>query len=358
MPRKSRENKEIREYILDNLGAYSSEIVPRTVKAFNVSRTTVNNYMKKLIEEGQIEAKGNTKARTYKLKLIIDLVFKIRLTKGLAEDTIWTFRILPSIKNVPQNVLDICQYGFTEMLNNAIDHSASFEALISYQQSQRKIYMTIMDYGVGIFDKIQKDFDLPDPRSALLELSKGKLTSDEKNHAGEGIFYTSRMFDEFNIRSGYLFYSRTRKNDDDWIIETEDKPIYDIGTAINMEIDTQTKRTTREVFDKFQKDGDRVVAYRKTHVPLKLSKYPNEQLVSRSQAKRVLSRFDNFTEVLLDFQDVKEIGQGFADEVFRVFKNSHPDIKLFAINTTPEIDRMIRHVETNIPKAPEIESKV
>ena len=192
MPRKSRDNKEIREYILDNMAGQSTDIVPRTVKAFDISRTTANNYMRKLIAEGLIEAEGNTKARIYKLKLVIDLVFKIQLTKGLAEDTIWTFRILPSIKNVPQNVLDICQYGFTEMLNNAIDHSASFEALISYQQSQRKIYMTILDYGVGIFEKIQKDFNLPDPRSALLELSKGKLTSDEKNHAGEGIFYTSR----------------------------------------------------------------------------------------------------------------------------------------------------------------------
>jgi anti-sigma regulatory factor (Ser/Thr protein kinase) len=309
--------------------------------------------MKRLIAEGILEAQGNTKGRRYSLKLISKELFDIPLSIGLAEDVVWRFRILPHIKNVRQNVVDICQYGFTEMLNNAIDHSVSDKALISYEQTYNKIIIHIMDYGVGIFDKIQKDFGLPDARSALLELAKGKLTSDRKNHSGEGIFFTSRMFDEYSLRSGFLFYTRTRQDDDEWLIETEDKPVYNVGTSVMMEIATNTERTKRDVFDKYQKDGDVVLAFRKTHVPLKLSKYPNEQLVSRSQAKRVLSRFDDFTEVLLDFDGVKEIGQGFADEIFRVFKNQHPDISLIAIRTTPEIDKMIRHVQSAEPTTPE-----
>jgi hypothetical protein len=47
---------------------------------------------------------------------------------------------------------------------------------------------TWMDHGVGIFEKIMKHFNLADAREALLELSKGKLTSDPRNHSGEGIF--------------------------------------------------------------------------------------------------------------------------------------------------------------------------
>jgi len=185
---------------------------------------------------------------------------------------------------------------------------------------------------------------LPDARSALLELAKGKLTSDKKNHAGEGIFFTSRMFDAFSIRSGYLCYVRERQDDDQWLIETEERPNYNVGTAVLMEIATNAERTKRQVFDAYQKDGDVVLAFRKTHVPLKLGKYPNEQLVSRSQAKRVLSRFEDFTEVLLDFEGVSDIGQGFADEIFRVFRNEHPNIEIIAIRTTPEIDAMIAHV--------------
>jgi len=36
-------------------------------------------------------------------------------------------------------------------------------------------------------------------------LAKGKLTTDPKRHSGEGIFFSSRMFDEFDILSGGVF---------------------------------------------------------------------------------------------------------------------------------------------------------
>ena len=64
-------------------------------------------------------------------------------------------------------------------------------------------------------------------------------------------------------------------------------------------------------------------------------------MVSRSQAKRILARAERFKEVILDFTGVKEIGQGFADEVFRVFAKEHPDVNIVSMFTTPEIDRMI-----------------
>jgi hypothetical protein len=204
------------------------------------------------------------------------------------------------------------------------------------------IDMSILDRGVGIFEKIQKDFKLPDPRSALLELSKGRLTSDTTRHSGEGIFFTSRMFDEFSIRSGYLYYSRLRKDDSDWLIETEDRPVYEIGTGIHMRISTDANWTMREVFDRYQNDG---VGFRKTHVPVKLGKYPGELLVSRSQAKRVLARFDQFSEVLLDFHGVEQIGQAFADEIFRVFRNSHPQVQVLAIRANDQVERTIRAVQ-------------
>ena len=314
------------------------------IEQFGLSRTVIHRYMRRLIDEGLLEAAGNTKARRYKPKLLINEHFSIELSAGLAEDVVWRYRVMPFIKNVKQNVIDICQYCFTEMLNNAIDHSASKNALISYTQTHNKIVMWVIDHGVGIFEKIKKDFNLADPRAALLELSKGKLTSDKVNHSGQGIFFTSRMLDEFNIRSGYLFYTRERLKDDEWLIETEDKPKYEVGTAIMMEIMISTERTTREVFDKYQ-GAD--LSFRKAHVPVKLGKYPGEQLVSRSQAKRVLARFDNFTEVILDFNGVPDIGQAFADEIFRVFKNAHPDIAIFAINISPEIEKMITFVQAH-----------
>jgi hypothetical protein len=114
------------------------------------------------------------------------------------------------------------------------------------------------------------------------------------------------MFDEFSICSGSLFYSRERRDHEDWLIETRDKNKDVQGTIITLEIRTNATWTVRSVFDKYQGDD---LYFRKTHVPVALGRYPGEQLVSRSQAKRLLARFTDFSEVMLDFTGVPEIGQ-------------------------------------------------
>ena len=63
--------------------------------------------------------------------------------------------------------------------------------------------------------------------------------------------------------------------------------------------------------------------------------------MSRSQARRVLTRFERFSEVLLDFHGIEIIGQGFADEIFRVFRREHPEIRVIWGRTTEKVERMI-----------------
>ena len=64
-------------------------------------------------------------------------------------------------------------------------------------------------------------------------------------------------------------------------------------------------------------------------------------LVARSQAKRVLDGLERFQEVILDFAGVEGIGQGFADEVFRVWPRQHPDTHLRAENMTAPVTFMV-----------------
>ncbi len=346
MHEKTREDPKISKFILENLEEHPRDIVALAVKEFSITRAAIGRYLQRLIERNIIKANGHTKARRYFISDIISEAFSIKLSEGLPEDLVWRHRVLPLIKDVKQNIMDICSYGFTEMFNNAIDHSASFEAIVSFRQNYNEIEIAVIDEGIGIFEKIKTERNLADPRTALLELSKGKLTTYPAKHAGEGIFFTSRMFDKFSIRSGNLYYSRTRKDDDEWLLEARDEKEYTKGTAILMNISTDAEWTTREVFNQYQNDR---VGFRKTHVPIKLAKYPGELLVSRSQAKRILARFDNFSEVLLDFEGVTTIGQAFADEIFRVFKIGHPDIDILAVNITEDIKKMIAHVKASAP---------
>ncbi len=337
--RRSRQNPLVREFILRHVEKFPNSIAREAAEEFDLSRTAVNRYLRRLIDEGLLTATGKTNARRYELRNLVDIAFRLEgITASSSEDTVWRFRILPHIRDIPKNVVDICQYGFTEMLNNVIDHSVSDDAIISFEQNYCGIEILIKDSGVGIFEKIQKDFDLPDPRSALLELSKGKLTSDKARHTGEGIFFTSRMFNVFQIGSGSLFYNSTRTDGFEWLIEADDIADPHQGTVVRMKISTDASWTTRQIFGQYEGDHMR---FRKTHVPITLGNYPGEQLVSRSQAKRILTRFEEFSEVLLDFHGVEEIGQAFADEIFRVFRNQHPDIKIIAIRAEPNVQKMI-----------------
>ena len=342
MPKRSNHTEDIRRFILENLSDHPGDIARVAAEHFDTSRQAMAKHLRALVELGLIDATGRTKDRKYQLKLLQENNERLDVTAQLAEDVVWRDHILPYLPDVSPNVADICQYGFTEMLNNVIEHSESPVVDVNISRNAVEIILRVRDYGVGIFHKIQTEYNLVDPRHALLELSKGKLSTDQESHSGEGIFFTSRMFDTFNILSGSLFFGRTNAWDGEWLIEVDDHVPWD-GTGITMRIHPHATRQTQEVFNGYTDELE--FGFTRTHVPIKLAKYGDEQLVSRSQAKRVLARFDLFNEVLMDFAGVETIGHSFADEIFRVYQNQHADILLIPVRTTTAIDQTIQRVK-------------
>ena len=209
--------------------------------------------------------------------------------------------------------------------------------VVTVKRNPGEVELIVSDQGVGIFRKIQRALNLPSQREAIFELSKGKLTTDPDHHTGEGIFYTSRMFDKFHLLSGDLFLSH-RRDGDDWLTgsENSDSP----GTIVFMTIDPSSTHTAEEIFEHYSVPREDF-AFNKTNVVLGLLDTGDQSLVSRSQAKRVLARLPRFKEVILDFDGVKSIGPAFADEIFRVFVRAHPEVHLFPINISDDVQRMI-----------------
>lgn len=118
---------------------------------------------------------------------------------------IWETQIRPRLVDVvPPNVLSICNYGVSEMLNNANDHSGAQTVMTILKVTASKVRISVSDRGVGIFRKLKETLGLESERDALFELTKGKVTTDPSRHSGEGIFFTSRMFDSFYIFSATL----------------------------------------------------------------------------------------------------------------------------------------------------------
>jgi anti-sigma regulatory factor (Ser/Thr protein kinase) len=343
----------IRRYIIDNVDDHPRDIARMTCERFGITRQAVNRHLRTLIDDGILTKKGKTKEAEYALTSA-EHIRTFNLSESREEDVVWREFVGPILSDVPDNIIRICNYGFTEIFNNAIDHSEGTGALVTVTVTAKKITIMVSDNGVGIFSKLKDRFKLDDLRQAVLELAKGKLTTDPANHSGQGIFFSSRMFDEFSITADGLFFIHEKDNgeDSDWLIETTAKR--NPGTDVFMHIFQNSERTAKEVFDKYT-DIEDDYAFSKTHVPLSLARYGNELLVSRSQAKRVLSRFNRFEEVLLDFKGVESIGQAFADEIFRVFANGNPGIKIVTINSSPQIEQMIRRAQSdrNLPSSPD-----
>ena len=337
----------ITDFIVENVGEHRSDIGSLVATGFNMSRQAANKHLRRLTEAGVLENIGNTRSKEYSLAVLDGNSIEIAVTPELAEHEVWMEHIFPFLGELSRNVEDICQFGFTEMVNNVVEHSSSPVLNVPVSRTAADILMTVEDRGIGIFRKIQDEFGYRDPRDALLQLSKGKLTTAKEAHSGEGFFFTSRMFDSFILNSGALQFSRMNSMPGDWLIEVDDRePIQ--GTEIYMEIRLTANRTTKKIFDAAMTEFEEF-AFIRTHVPIKLAVYGNEQLVSRSQAKRVLARFDSFQEIMLDFQGVDTIGPAFADEIFRVFANQHPGIELIWERTTPAVDQMIRRAKSNAP---------
>ena len=329
------DKKAILRRTLDLVGKDGHRIGTQLAAEFGLSRQVANGYLQTLLKEGLVEAHGSTRARVHQLKMLAEAIHAYQ-RDGLQEDVVWRRDFAPRVADLTENVRDIWHYGVTEMVNNAIDHSGSQAVRVGLRRNGLFTEVWVEDDGEGIFLKIQRALNLFDPREAILELAKGKLTTAPEQHSGEGIFFTSRLMDTFDIHSGRLHFKHDRGVRDVLVERTADVT----GTRVTMRLENDSTRTMRSVFDKFADSEE--YTFDKTVVPMRLAQHEGEKLVSRSQAKRVAHRFERFKHVQLDFDGVAEIGQAFADELFRVFAAAHPDVRLTPINTSDAVANMVR----------------
>lgn len=332
---------------MDKIRDGCSDFLKKTAENFGISETSVRRYVKECAKQGILEEDESLPAG-WKLRTVSEN-WELKNDGELEEDNIFWEYIHPHLDGLSDNAKDIWYYAFTEIMNNAIDHSAGEQITFAIQKDALYTEISIADDGIGIFRNIQKyageKYGVEiDREQAALELYKGRLTTDPDRHSGEGIFFVSKMLSEFAVWSENTVYSY-RCGDRDRFVRSHLISYYTqlegIGTMAVMKLENESKRTSREVFDEFAPLEEGFV---RTLIPMK-DMCPLGDPVARSQARRILRRLDEFREIIFDFRGIGFMGQGFADEVFRVFQNMHPDIKLTVINANASVLGMIRHVK-------------
>ncbi len=345
----------IQQFILAQVSKHPSDLVRFTAEHFKVTVQAVQKHITQLIKRGELKKEGKTRSSIYLLasaaiatpppqRNATEAHWAFPVAATLSEQDVWDSALKERLAQFPENIREIVEYGFTEMVNNVKDHAMATEVRINYKIIENALLITIQDNGVGIFRKLKDALSLETLREAILHLSKGKLTTDHTRHTGEGIFFSSRVFDKFFIYANELLYGRINTAaDEDWL-SGEAKTSTD-GTIVTMEIALDSARTREEVFRKFTTPED--FSFSKTHVAVELGINAGETYVSRSQAKRILSGLEKFKFIVLNFKRVNSVGQGFVDEVFRIFKNTHPDIDITYINANDSVSFMIKRSLSN-----------
>ena len=332
------------QFIVEAVGRHDPNVTRLAADRFRLTRQAVNHQLRRLTAAGVLRAKGETRSRTYTLAVLRKHREQYAVTPELAEDRIWREAIAPQLAELPENVRNICQYGVTEMVNNVRDHSGSPTLTVSMEATAAWITLVVADAGVGFFRRLRDAAGVDDERQAVLFHARNRFTTDPDRHLGHGVFFTSRMFDEFVVRSGSLALMHKRLSED-WLTEEPD-PV--TGTHVWMRLRPWATHTDREVFDRYASPQSDY-AFRQARIVLPLAAAEGKRLISRSQAQRVTARLDRFTEVTLDFKGVTSVAPAFADEVFRVFRTSNPTVSLVVERASEDVDRIIRRAAAGEP---------
>ena len=329
--------------ILEALARRGSATGTALAKELQITRQAVSRHLKALVRDGRVVKSGETRGAAYTLpgpgKSLPSGVraAKTLTLEGLQEDRVFNrlSRELNLEGRLSSPALVTCRYAFTEMLNNAIDHSKAAEGWVVLECDTHEVRFEVRDRGIGVFDSIASRFGLEDEMEAIGELLKGKATTMADRHSGEGIFFTSRAGDKFSLRSHGV----------EIVFEGHGKDVrlerrrYQEGTQVQFALSRRSRTRLEDIFLAFApEEFDYRFERSLVNVTVAL-----EDCVSRSQAKRLVSRLESFKEVILDFKGVQSVGQAFCDEVFRVFLSRHPECRLRIRDLDQTLRVMVLH---------------
>jgi anti-sigma regulatory factor (Ser/Thr protein kinase) len=256
---------------------------------------------------------------------------------GLEEDRAWE-RVaadIARVRSLAPEEADSLRYAASEMINNAIDHSRGRWVTVTAELEARgTTVVTVRDDGVGVFQRVCADFGFASAHEAIVQLEKGRLTSDPARHSGEGLFFSSKAVSRFRLES-----QRTA-----WIVDNlvgdsaiAPSPVR-AGTQVVL---TVMRGRTPRLADVFAAHTDPdTLRFTRTRTTVKLGTL-GATLVSRSEAKRITQRLAEFAHAVLDFSGVETVGQGFCDEIFRVFARQHPEMTLEPVGMNDAVAFMV-----------------
>ncbi len=339
--------------LLERGGGLSAAELARRLK---VTRPVVTRHLSALIKEGRVVREGTGRRVRYHLWTAppplpaptapaatpapvaapaSPVAFVRRYPRAvLSEDRVWQelLQLHPALARMSAPVQELFRYAFTEVLNNAIEHSRGNEVEVRFAQaSDDTLSFEVHDDGVGLLASLRRKLSVGSVEEAVKRLSQASKPLWAEGQIGVGLFFSSRAARRFEVESNGLRWTLDNQTAQTATAAASARS----GTRVRFQGDLRPRHTLAELFaihaERTMIDRSRVVVTLGT------------SFISRTEAQRLLRPLERYHTVVLDFRGVKAIGQGFADEVFRIWPSSHPHVTLEPINMSPGVSLMIDH---------------
>lgn len=328
---------------------------PQLAGLTGTSRQAMHRRLARLVSDGQLVVTGQARGTRYHLPAQVappspppspppqppppapsaPAFSRTVAVGGLEEDALWK-EVEGQLPGLPaaraDGVRALLAYAFTEMVNNAIDHSRAREVQVRAGRSGDSFWFEVDDQGIGAFENVRASLGLPDHLAALQEIAKGKISTMPERHSGEGLFFTSKMADLFELAANGMRWLVDNLREDQAVGTSAPRA----GTLVRFEVGRHKRLRPEEVFARYTHDFD----FDTTRTVVRLYEH-GVRFVSRSEAKRLVAGLLRFRQVVVDFRGVEAVGQGFADELFRVWANAHPQMVVSAENMSPPVAFMV-----------------
>ena len=325
-------------------------------RRLKVTRPTVSRHLTAMIEDGRVAKEGGGKRVRFRngfagMAVSEDEVPTDRKDIGtpppsslsfvrrypravISEDRVWQellslHPVLGRLSVPARELFRIRLHRDAQQRHRAL---AGREVEVCFSQaSDDTLSFEIQDDGVGLFQSLRRSLRLGSVEEAVKKLSQSRLPPLPDGRVAAGLFFSSRAARRFEVDS----------NGFRWMVDNQSGSTAAAsagprkGTRVRFQGELQPRRTLAELFARY---SEHTIVH-KTRVVVTLG----TSFISRKEAQRLLAPLERFHTVVLDFKDVKEIGQGFADEVFRVWPSSHPHVTLEPINMSPVVSLMIDH---------------
>lgn len=309
------------------------------MQRLSISARRAGALLRQLEALGWLRREGSTRRPRHSPGALRQVVRRYELAM-LQEDEPWRRDFAPCFA-LPPNVTRLVRHAFTELLNNAIDHSGGESVTVSLRQTPLQAQLLVSDDGVGLFERVAASHGIREPALAMLELGKGRLTSAPARHLGQGLASTARTADVLDLHANAAAFQCRGFEQHGWRAGRGNPAAARAGTSIYVAFAIDTTRTVEQALAELSAAGDGL-AFDRTRVPLGLLAGEGGVLESRAEARRVAMRLAQFRRAELDFSGVEHIGPAFADELFRVIAREQPEVLMVPTGMRPAVQAMAR----------------